>query len=91
MTFLAESSFNKCCRYTSFSESESVEQLYTDTRNCSQKEHQFRRFPSKRGTSSFALLSEVVEDDSTEVGAEGESFVLISTEESNMALFRETN
>ena len=55
-----------------------------DTRNCSQKECQFRMFPSKEGTFSFGsftpLPSEAAGEEPVEKEPEGKSFLLTSTE-----------
>ena len=72
-----------------------MERLCTATRNCSQKERQFRMFPSKVGTSSFGsfppLLSEVTREEPVERGLEDESFFLILTEESKTSFSRVAN
>ena len=71
-----------------------MERSCTDTWNCSQKERQFRMFPSKVGTSSFGsftpLLSEVGEEP-VERGLENESLFLIPTEELKTSFSRVAN
>ena len=95
MIFFAEPSFNDCCKYSSFSESERVERSCTETQNWSQKEHQFRMFPSKVGMSSFGSLTPLLSEEKWVEpiggGVEGERFLLISTEESKTSFSRETN
>ena len=72
-----------------------MERSCTDTRNCSQKEHQLRMFQSKVGTSSFGtftpLPSEAAGEEPVEKEPEGKSFLLTSTEESKTSLSRIAN
>ena len=75
-----------------FSESERDERSCTETRNCSQKERQFKMFPSNVGKSNFGnftpLWSGAEGEDPAEGELESESLLLTSTKESNTCFSR---
>ena len=91
MTFFTDPSFKEGWKYTSFSESERLERLCTDTQNHSQKDLQLRVFPSNADTSSLGSFTPMLSG-SVAVGSGGwldaHSNFMISREQSNIPFSR---